>query len=317
MLVSGKWKLRAWFGSAGQPEPDLLGWQDQPPARAKPSTKQITTIVFITLLAVSSMLRATSFPASAADAAKDALAADANLAQATGNSTRGTSMNTDAPPDTGDTGLQAEESDPLEPFNSAMFTFNLKVDDYVLHPVASGYAKVIPQGGREAIGRALDNVLVIPRFANNAFQLRLPQAGTEVARFGINTTVGVLGLFDPADHWFGLKEHPDDFGLTLRYYHAPTGPYLMLPFFGPSTISDTVGRVADGFMQPLSYFVPWYISLAAGGGQAIVQAVNYRSLHLDMFEEADRYAVDLYGAVEDAYLQQRDNRVEELRSDEQ
>ena len=177
-------------------------------------------------------------------------------------------MMTDTPPDTDDTGLQAEESDPLEPFNSAMFTFNLKVDDYVLHPVASGYAKVIPQGGREAIGRALDNVRVIPRFANNAFQLRLPQAGSEVARFGINTTVGLLGLFDPADHWFGLKEHPDDFGLTLRYYHAPTGPYLMLPFFGPSTISDTVGRVADGFMDPLSYFVPWYISLAAGGGES-------------------------------------------------
>jgi len=234
------------------------------------------------------------------------------------NSTQATSPNTGTPP-TGDTapdntGLQAEESDPLEPFNSAMFTFNLKVDDYVLHPVASGYAKVVPQGGREAIGRALDNVRVIPRFANNAFQLRIPQAGTEVARFGINTTVGLLGLFDPADKWFGLKEHPDDFGLTLRYYHVPSGPYLMIPFFGPSTIGDAVGRVADGFMNPLSYFVPWYVSLAATGGQTIAEAVNYRSLHLDQFEQADRYAIDLYGAVQDAYLQSRDNRVKELHS---
>jgi phospholipid-binding lipoprotein MlaA len=87
--------------------------------------------------------------------------------------------------------------------------------------------------------RALDNVCVLPRFANNAFQLRLPEAGTEFARFGINTTVGLLGLFDPADKWFGLMEHPDDFGLTLRYYGAPTGPYLMLPFFGPSAVGDT------------------------------------------------------------------------------
>jgi phospholipid-binding lipoprotein MlaA len=210
--------------------------------------------------------------------------------------------------------LEAQESDPLEPVNSAMFTFNLKVDDYVLHPVAGGYAKVIPEGGREAIGRALDNVRVLPRFANNLFQLRIPEAGGEVARFGINTTVGLLGFFDPADKWFGLKEHPDDFGLTLRYYGAPTGPYLMLPFFGPSTIGDTVGLVADGFMNPLSYFVPWYVSLAADGGQAIVQAVNYRSLHLDMFEQADRYAIDLYGAVQDAYIQARDNRVKELKS---
>ena len=215
-----------------------------------------------------------------------------------------------------DTALQAEESDPFEPFNSAMFTFNLKVDDYVLHPVASGYAKVIPQGGREAIGRALDNVEVIPRFANNAFQLRIPEAGTEVARFGINTTAGLLGFFDPADKYLGLKEHPDDFGLTLRYYGAPTGPYLMLPFFGPSTVGDAAGRVVDGFMDPLSYFVPWYVSLAARGGQTIVEAVNYRSLHLDLFEQADRYAIDLYGAVQDAYLQQRDNRVKELKHGE-
>jgi phospholipid-binding lipoprotein MlaA len=256
-------------------------------------------LFLLTMLAATAMLGATCLGATAADTSSTTPAAAASQA-----------------PDTGNTALQAEEADPLEPFNSAMFTFNLKLDDYVLHPVASGYAKVLPTACREAVGRALDNVRVLPRFANNAFQLRIPEAGTEVARFGINTSVGLLGLFDPADKWFGLKEHPDDFGLTLRYYGAPTGPYLMLPFLGPSTVGDTVGRVADGFMNPLSYFVPWYVSLAAGGGQAIIEAVNYRSLHLDMFEQADRYAVDLYGAVQDAYLQQRDNRVKELKSGE-
>ena len=206
------------------------------------------------------------------------------------------------------------ESDPLEPFNSAMLTFNLKLDDWVLHPVASGYAKVIPQPGREAVGRFLDNVNFIPRFANNAFQLRFPEAGGEVARFGINTTVGLAGLFDPADKWFGLKEHPDDFGLTIRYYGVPTGAYVMLPFLGPSTIGDTVGMVADGFMFPLYFFVPWYVSFAEGAGQRIIEAVNYRSLHLDQFEEADRYAIDLYGAIQDAYSQTRANRVKELKN---
>src|SRR4029077_17729242 len=91
---------------------------------------------------------------------------------------------------------QQVESDPLEPFNSAMFTFNLKVDDWVLHPFARGYAYVIPTGGREAVGRALDNVRFIPRAVNNGLQLRFPEAGGEVARFGINTTVGLLGFFD-------------------------------------------------------------------------------------------------------------------------
>jgi phospholipid-binding lipoprotein MlaA len=225
----------------------------------------------------------------------------------------GDSADLNMPPDMG--GDQVE-GDPLEPFNSAMFTFNLKLDDWVLHPVASGYAFVLPQPGREAVGRFLDNVRVIPRFANNAFQLRFPEAGTEVARFGINTTVGLVGLFDPANKWFGLKEHPDDFGLTMRYYGVPTGPYLMLPFFGPATIGDAIGMGVDGLMDPVEWIFPWYISLAEGGGQRVAEAVNYRSLHLNQFEEADRYAIDLYGAVQDAYLQTRTSQVKELKNGE-
>jgi phospholipid-binding lipoprotein MlaA len=243
-------------------------------------------------------------------------------AQATPPAQQAQPAQTAAPADTSDPNLPPDiggdqvESDPLEPFNSAMFTFNLKLDDWVLHPVASGYAFVLPQPGREAVGRFLDNVRVIPRFANNAFQLRFPEAGTEVARFGINTTVGLVGLFDPADKWFGLKEHPDDFGLTMRYYHVPTGPYLMLPFFGPATIGDAIGMGVDGLMDPVEWIFPWYISLAEGGGQRVAEAVNYRSLHLNQFEEADRYAIDLYGAVQDAYLQTRTSRVQELKNGE-
>jgi phospholipid-binding lipoprotein MlaA len=209
---------------------------------------------------------------------------------------------------------QGVESDPFAGFNEAMFTFNLKLDDWVLHPVASGYARVAPEDMRVAVGRFFDNIAVIPRFANNLFQLRLPQAGGEVARFGINTTLGLAGFFDPADKWFGLQEHPDDFGLTLRYYDVPTGPYLMLPFLGPSTIGDAVGRGVDGSMNPMSYLLPWWVSLAAQGGATLADAVNYRSLHLNQFEEADRYAIDLYGAVQDAYLQTRRVRVTELKA---
>lgn len=204
------------------------------------------------------------------------------------------------------------ESDPMAPFNERMFTFNLKLDDWVLHPVASAYATVAPEPVRQAVSRFFDNVGVIPRFANNLFQMRLPQAGTEVARFGINSTLGLAGFFDPASSWFGLKEHPDDFGLTIRYYGIPTGPYLMLPFFGPSTVGDTVGRVVDGAMNPMGYLLPWYVTLAATGGSYIVEAVNYRSLHLNQFEEADRYAIDLYGAVQNAYMQRRIVRVRQL-----
>jgi phospholipid-binding lipoprotein MlaA len=211
---------------------------------------------------------------------------------------------------------QGVTPDPFSGFNEPMFTFNLKLDDWVLRPVASGYSFIAPQPVREGVGRFFDNVRVIPRFANNLFQLKLAEAGTEVARFGINTTIGLAGFFDPADELFGLEEHPNDFGLTIRYYNIPTGPYVMLPFFGPSTIGDTVGMVADGAMNPMNYLLPTWLTVTVAAGQRAVEAVNYRSLHMNQFEEADRYAVDLYGAVQDAYLQTRDHEVKKLHEEQ-
>jgi phospholipid-binding lipoprotein MlaA len=222
-------------------------------------------------------------------------------------------LDSQSPPGENDQGGYA---DPLSGFNEPMFTFNLKLDDWVLRPVAGGYADVAPKPVRQSVGRFFDNARVIPRFANNLFQLKLAEAGTEAARFGINSTVGVVGLFDPADQWFGLKEHPNDFGLTIRYYNLPTGPYVMLPFFGPSTVGDTLGLVADGAMDPISYFVPWWVSITVVTEETAVEAINYRSLNLNQFEEADRYAIDLYGSVQDAYLQTRDHQVRQLHAEQ-
>jgi phospholipid-binding lipoprotein MlaA len=211
---------------------------------------------------------------------------------------------------------QGVTPDPLSGFNEPMFTFNLKLDDWVLRPVAKGYSFIAPEPVREGVGRFFDNVRVIPRFANNLFQLKLAEAGTEVARFGINSTVGLAGFFDPAQELFGLEEHPNDFGLTIRYYNIPTGPYIMLPFFGPSTVGDTIGLVADGAMNPMDYLLPTWITIVVSTGQRAGEAVNYRSLHMNQFEEADRYAVDLYGAVQDAYLQTRDHEVKKLHEEQ-
>jgi len=196
-------------------------------------------------------------------------------------------------------------SDPLAPFNEKMFWFNLKLDHYILHPVAQGYAAITPMPVRESVGRFFSNVNFIPRAANNLLQLRFPEAGSELARFGINSTLGVAGLFDVADKWFGLKEHRNDFGLTLGHYGAPPGAYIVWPFIGPSTVRDTIGYAADGAMWPLPYFVPWYVSLPTNAGKSAMEVVNYRSLHLNLFEDVDRYAVDLYGAVQDGYSQRR------------
>lgn len=195
--------------------------------------------------------------------------------------------------------------DPLEPFNQAMFNFNVDLDQWVVTPVAKGYSYVLPEPARLGVNNFFRNVDVIRRFANNLFQLHFYYAANEVARFGINSTLGVAGFFDVADSWFGMKQHNDDFGLTLGHYGIYSGPYVMLPFFGPSTVRDTVGLVVDGMMNPMAWMLPWYVTIPADAGSRGLDAVNYRSLHPNQFEEADRYAVDLYGAVQDAYMQTR------------
>ena len=114
-------------------------------------------------------------------------------------------------------------SDPLAPFNEKMFWFNLKVDKYVLRPVATGYADVLPEDVRRHIGNFWENVGVIPRFANNLFQLKMAYAGQEAGRFVVNSTLGGVGFFDVADPWFGWKEHDQDFGMTLGHYGVDMG----------------------------------------------------------------------------------------------
>jgi len=203
-------------------------------------------------------------------------------------------------------------ADPLEPFNSAMFNFNIDVDQWVVTPVAKGYSYVMPEQARQSVNNFFKNIGVIPRFANNLFQLHVYNAADELGRFGINSTLGVAGLFDVADSWFGMKPHNDDFGLTLGHYGIYSGAYVMLPFLGPSTVRDTVGLVVDGCMNPMSWLLPWYVTVPADVGSAAINAVNYRSLHPNQFEEADRYAVDLYGAVQDAYMQTRTAELKRL-----
>jgi phospholipid-binding lipoprotein MlaA len=169
-----------------------------------------------------------------------------------------------------------ERADRLEPFNQAMFAFNRKADDWVLHPVAAKWADVMPQPARASVSRFFKNAGVIPRFANDLFQLQFKQAGTEAARFGINSTVGVAGLFDPADEWFGLKQEDNDFGLTLAKYGVAEGPYLVLPLLGPSTVRDALGGFADGAMNPINYVVGGAPLYEAGAKAAVCCQCPFR-----------------------------------------
>ena len=203
-------------------------------------------------------------------------------------------------------------SDPFEPFNQAMFNFNLKLDEYVLRPVATGYATVLPLGARQGVECFFLNINIAPRLGNKLLQLKLVGAGKELSRFLINTTIGGLGFLDVADSWFGLEASHADFGQTLAQYGMSSGPYLVLPFFGPSTVRDAVGFGVDGAMQPMNYLLPTFPELiAARGGWVVGNAINARSLNLELFESVDRISLDLYGAVQDGYLQRREQVIRE------
>jgi phospholipid-binding lipoprotein MlaA len=206
---------------------------------------------------------------------------------------------------------EAPTPDPLEWFNQPMFEFNLKLDEYVLRPVATAYDFLLPDAAQRGMGRFFRNLGVVERFANNLFQGKLPQAGQEVGRFVVNTTLGGAGLLEVADPLFGWKESTEDFGQTLAVYGVDSGAYLVLPFFGPSTVRDTVGLAVDGAMNPMNYFLSTLEVFAIRGGTAVGSAINYRSLNLQLFEDVDRYSVDLYGAVQDGYLQRREKQIEE------
>ncbi len=177
---------------------------------------------------------------------------------------------------------QQEPSDPFEPINTRVLTLNEKADEWIVSPVVSGYTAVVPLPAREGIGRVFNNAAVIPRFANALFQLQLTQAYIEAARFGINSTLGVGGWFDPADKWFGLEQEDNDFGLTLAKYGVAEGPYVMLPGLGPSSVRDVIGMAADGLMDPIDYVAPGsavYYKYAARA----MQAVNARAQNKVVF----------------------------------
>jgi phospholipid-binding lipoprotein MlaA len=207
-----------------------------------------------------------------------------------------------AEPGAGSSSADDFENDPLESFNEKMFWFNREVlDRYILKPVATAWDFVLPDPVQKGIHNAIDNLAVVRRVVNNALQLKFMNSAKEVARFGINSTIGLAGLFDLAKDGFGIEQSDEDMGQTFGVWGMGPGPYLVLPFLPPLTIRDGIGFVIDTAMTPYIYFVPWYASI---GGTA-VNVVNERSLNLDRYERVVESTVDLYGAVRNAYLQRR------------
>ena len=193
------------------------------------------------------------------------------------------------------------EWDPWEPFNEKTFWFNRQVDRFVLKPVAKGYNAALPDPIRGGIANMFDNLDVTRRLVNNILQLRFDGAGRELARFAINSTVGVAGLFDVAGHLFDIAKSDRDTGQTLGIYGIGNGPYLVLPFLHPFTIRDFVGFLFDEAMYPLSYFIP----TGAIIGMTVTETISDRAATIDRFEGVEDTVVDLYSSVRNAYFQRR------------
>jgi phospholipid-binding lipoprotein MlaA len=194
------------------------------------------------------------------------------------------------------------EDDPFEGFNEKMFWFNREVlDRYVLKPIATGWDFILPDPVQRGVHNFFDNLAVVRRVVNNGLQLKFNGAATELARFTINSTIGLVGFFDVAKDGFGIEQRDEDTGQTFGVWGAGPGPYLVLPFLPPLTVRDGIGYAFDVAMTPYTYFIPWWGSVLG----TATNTVNERSLNLDRFERVAESTVDLYGAVRNGYLQRR------------
>ncbi len=202
---------------------------------------------------------------------------------------------------------EEEIFDPLSGYNRFMTGVNDAFYVYALEPIASGYKVVMPAVARRGIGRFFKNLLFPVRFINNVLQFKFKNAGEEFARFGVNTTVGVLGFGDPAKDWFDLEAHPEDFGQTLGYYGAGSGFHIVLPVLGPSNLRDTFGLLPAHYVDPVTYIKP----TEAGYGVKAFSVINSTSLRLGEYESAKKEAVDLYPFLRDVYEQMRNESIEE------
>ncbi|HUG37922.1 MAG TPA: VacJ family lipoprotein [Candidatus Limnocylindrales bacterium] len=201
-----------------------------------------------------------------------------------------------------------EEYDPLEPFNEVMFEFNRALDRFVLKPIAQAYNVVIPDELQLMISRGFSNINVVPRLVNSLLQGKWEGAGRELARFLINSTVGIGGLWDMARQEWDIQPSKADFGQTLGKWGAGPGAYIVLPFLPPLTVRDGIGYAVDGAMDPLSYVLPFIWDRLI---MKIGDIINDRSLNLDLFQGFEETTVDLYAAVRNAYLQRRHRMITE------
>ena len=202
---------------------------------------------------------------------------------------------------------EIEIFDPLSGYNRVITLVNDRIYFWIFQPVATGYRFMVPPFLRKSIARAFTNLQFPLRFVNNMLQFKFEQAADETGRFILNTTVGILGFTDPANDFFMLEPHPEDFGQTLGYYGMESGFPIVLPILGPSNLRDTLGKIPE-----LSLLDP-KILIEDPNTEAqirVIEIVNQISLELGQYESLRKDAVDLYPFLRDIYEQNRNKKIE-------
>jgi len=204
---------------------------------------------------------------------------------------------------------QWSDNDPLEPFNRKMFWINQKLDHNAALPAAVFYKSSVPGDLRDGVHNVLTNVGLPITVANDLLQGQVSRAGTAAARFGVNTTIGVVGVMDPAtDMGFPLQQ--EDFGQTMGSYGVPGGPYVVLPLLGATLPRDAVGRIfVDHYFSPLSYLDysgHYYVSL----GTRVFSTVDGRARAIDEIRDIERNSIDQYAAMRDAFIKNRQMQID-------
>ena len=199
---------------------------------------------------------------------------------------------------------KSNPQDPFEPVNRGIYKFNERVDKAVLRPTARAYRAVLPSFVRQSVSNVFSNVGDVRVMLNNTLQGKFTTAYSDFGRVAINSTLGVLGLFDIASEAV-IEKHQEDFGQTLGWWGIPNGPYIMLPLLGPSSVRDTGGFVVDYLTDPIAYVDP----SRAHNQLEVTRFVNRRAELLDAKTVLDKAALDPYEFTRDAYLQRRRNLV--------
>ncbi len=202
----------------------------------------------------------------------------------------------------------------FEGISRAVFNFNLAFDDLVFEPIAKGYQK-LPKSVRSGTTNFTSNISTLLSIPNSLLQGNLKDAGHATGSFLINTTVGVLGFLNPAEK-IGLKPNKEDVGQTLGSYGISSGCYFVLPILGPTTVRDSVGLIADTFIDPFAQVTLRENQLFGISGNPIdyysvrgTGAIDFRSNNISNFDSLEKNSIDLYSSFKSIYLQDRENKI--------